>query len=122
MLPIFLNLISYGRFNYIGHTMDHFSKHHVLFPLETKSADEVATMVQERVLAYLGPPKMEKKEKKWKPDVTFFNGRPHHSQSQGIVERGNRTVEMKIAQMENEANLTDNMVPWCSWLPESCIA
>lgn len=47
-----------GEYYYIGHTMDHFSKFHVLFALKSKCADEIATLVRERVLAYLGPPKI----------------------------------------------------------------
>ena len=43
-------------YHYIGHVMDHFSKFHVLFPLKSKSADEVARLFKERVLAYFGPP------------------------------------------------------------------
>ena len=39
---------------------------------------------------------------KWNQDVTFVNGRPRHSQSQGLIERGNREVEKKIAAMKNE--------------------
>ena len=40
--------------------------------------------------------------KRWGGDVTFVNGRPRHSQSQGLIERGNRTVEMKIAVMKQD--------------------
>jgi len=47
-----------GNFHYIAHFMDHFSKYHVLFPLQTKSASEVARLLEERVLAYFGPPKI----------------------------------------------------------------
>ena len=41
-----------NEYNYIG------SKFHVLFPLKRKTAEEVSYMLQERVLAYLGPPKI----------------------------------------------------------------
>ena len=47
-----------SEYNYIGHFMDHFSKFNVLFPLKRKTADEVSYMLLERVLAYLGPPKI----------------------------------------------------------------
>ena len=46
-----------NEYNYIGHFMDHFSKFHVLFPLKRKTA-EVSYMLQECVLAYVGPPKI----------------------------------------------------------------
>ena len=42
-------------------------------------------------------------------NVTFVNGRPCHSQSQGLVERGNRTVQEKIAAIKNDGG-------WVSWL------
>ena len=47
-----------NEYNYIGNFMDHFSKLHVLFPFKRKTAEEVSYMLQERVLAYLGPPKI----------------------------------------------------------------
>ena len=42
-----------GEYHHIGHVMDHFSKFHILFPLKTKTADEVANLFKERVLAML---------------------------------------------------------------------
>ena len=47
-----------GEYNYICHVVDHFTKFHVLYPLKTKSASEVAASLQERVFAYLGLPKI----------------------------------------------------------------
>ena len=54
---------------------------------------------------------------KWGGDVTFVSGRPSHSQSQGLVERGNRTVEQKIAAMKLDEGHGENKYPWVSWLP-----
>lgn len=82
-----------GEYHYIAHFMDHFSKFHVLFPLKTKSAPEVAKLVEERVFAYFGPPKifhsdngsefvnqvMKALLQSWGGQVTFVNGRPRHS-------------------------------------------
>ncbi|KAL8570750.1 hypothetical protein ACOMHN_006900 [Nucella lapillus] len=90
-----------GTYHYIAHFMDHFTKFHILFPLATKSADEVSKMFAERVLAYLGSPRIFHSDngrefvnqvmhallKVWNRDVTFVNGRPRHSQSQGIPGR-----------------------------------
>lgn len=120
-------------FSYIGHFMDHFSKFHVLFPLKSKTAEEVAMMLEERVLAYFGPPKIFHSDngrefvnkliqamfKRWGGGTTFVSGRPRHPQSQGLVERGNRTVKMKIAAMKIEQKLEDKDAgyPWASWLP-----
>ena len=47
-----------GEYKYIGHFIDHFTKFNVLFPLKTKAKDEVAVMLEERVLAYVGPPRI----------------------------------------------------------------
>ena len=122
-----------GDFNYIGHFADHMTKFHILFPLRDKSANEVATMIEERVLAYVGPPHIFHSDngrefvnqllhsllQTWSSgNVTFVNGRPHHSQSQGLVERGNRTVQEKIAAIKNDEGFTGKMsFPWVSWLP-----
>ena len=113
--------------------MDHFSKYHVLFPLKQKTADEVASLLEERVLAYFGPPKIFQSDNgrefvnqviralftRWGGNTTFINGRPRHSQSQGLVERGSRTVEKMIAAMKHEANMDDDTMqyPWSAWLP-----
>ena len=57
--------------------------------------------------------------KVWNRDVTFVNGRPRHSQSQGLVERGNQEVEKKLASMKAEQGLDDaEDYPWSAWLPE----
>ena len=120
-----------GTYHYIAHFMDHFTKFHILFPLATKSADEVSKMFAERVLAYLGSPRIFHSDnghvdqvmhallKVWNRDVTFVNGRPRHSQSQGLVERGNQEVEKKLASMKAEQGLPNaDDYPWSAWLPE----
>ena len=45
-----------GDFNYIGHFEEHKTKFHILFPLRDKSANEVATMIEERVLPNVESP------------------------------------------------------------------
>jgi len=45
-----------------------------------------------------------------------INGRPRHSQSQGLVERGNRTAEQKL-QAQKKRSLQGDSYPWASWLP-----
>ena len=44
--------------NYICHVMDHYTKFHIIYPLKTKSAQEVAFSLEERVLAYMGTPRI----------------------------------------------------------------
>ena len=50
-------------------------------------------------------------------DVIFVNGRPRHSQSQGLVEQGNATIERHIANKRATLGLTGDY-PWASWLPK----
>ena len=120
-----------GEFHYIAQVMDHFSKFHILLPTKTKEAEEITCLFKERVLAYFGAPHifhsdngwafcnqvLTKLMHNWSQKVTFVNGRPRHSQSQGLVERGNRIVEEKIAKMKTDQNLNDKIL-WASWLPE----
>ncbi|CAN9508806.1 unnamed protein product [Ophioblennius macclurei] len=125
-----------GDYNYIAHFMDHLSKFSVLFPLKQKSALEVARMIEERVLAYLGPPKIFHSDSgrdfvdqviralfdSWGAGVTFVNGRPRHFQSRDPLECGNRVVEQKLAAMKADSDTTDDRYPWASWLPRIMFA
>ena len=47
-----------GDYKYIGHFIDHFTKYNVLFPLKTKEKGEVAVLLEERVLGYMGAPRI----------------------------------------------------------------
>ena len=126
-----------GEYCYIGHVMDHFSKFHILFPLKTKSATEVAANIEERVFAYFGVPRIFHSDNgrefvnqflqalfvRWGGNTVFVSGRPRHSQSQGCVERGNRYVQDKIAAMKYVEGLNSTDIhPWGSWLPRICHA
>ena len=117
-------------YNYIVHYMDHWSKFHVMWPLMRKSAVEVAIGLATKVFPYLGLPKILQSDNGrefvneivketltlWPGQVVIINGRPHHSQSQGLVEKGNHCVEMQIQSMKKEWGGTGN-VPWTDWLP-----
>ena len=76
-----------------------------MFPLKQKIAEEVSRLMEERVLAYFGPPKIFHSDNgrefiyqliramfdRWGGDVhDICEWRPRHSQSQGLVERGNQ--------------------------------
>ena len=126
-----------GEYCYIGHVVDHFSKYHVLFPLRSKSAVEVASMIEERVLAYFGVPRifhsgngrefvnqvLQALFVKWGGKTVLVNGRPRHSQSQGCVERGNRYVQDKIASLKHSEGFANTgNHPWASSLPRICHA
>ena len=101
---------------------------HVLFSLIHKSAEEVAYNLQVKVFAYFGIPKIlqsdndrefvnvivQKLVEDWPGEITIINGRPRHPQSQGLIEKGNSTVEAMLAcKLYSETQAI-----WTSWLPE----
>ena len=45
-----------GEYNWICHAIDPFTKYHILFPMKSKEAKEVATGSKERVFSYFGLP------------------------------------------------------------------
>eukprot|EP00731_Ephydatia_muelleri_P017471 Em0010g569a len=118
-----------GSYHYIAHYMDHWSKFHILWPLMKKSAVDVAVGLVKRVFPYLGLPKILQSDngreyvneivkevvRSWPGEVVIINGRPRHSQSQGLVEKGNHLVEMQIQSMKNEWKESGD-VPWSDWL------
>ena len=116
-----------GAYRYICHTVDHFSKFHVIFPLPSKNATVVAKEFKRHVLSNFGLPKIIHSDNGsefvndvittlvvlWPGHAKFFNGGPGHSQSQGLVEQGNNTIKDCVSarkQEEKECN-------WSSWLP-----
>lgn len=54
----------------------------------------------------------------WNEEVIFIRGAPRHSESQGLVERGNYNVERKIGKMRTDwDHEKKGPFPWASWLP-----
>ena len=120
-------------YNYIAHYMDHWSKFHILWALMNKSAVEVAMGLVRGVFPYIGLPKILQSDNGrefvnevvreclhlWPGEVVIINGRPRHSQSQGLVEKGNHLVEMQLQSMKAEYCVTENQsdFPWADWLP-----
>ena len=45
-----------GKYNWVCHVIDHFTKYHILSPMKSKEAKEVATGLRERVFGYFGLP------------------------------------------------------------------
>ena len=102
-------------------------------PLKGKSAAEIARLIEEWVLAYVGTPHIFHSDNgrefvnqllhslldQWSSNnITFVNGCPRHSQSQGLVERGNRVIQEKIAATKCEEGYEGKVsFPWASWLP-----
>ena len=117
-------------YNYIAHYMDHWSKFHIIWPIMKKSAVEVAMGLATRVFPYIGVPKILQSDNGrefvnevvketlslWSGEVTIINGRPRHSQSQGLVEKGNHAVEMQLQAMKCEWK-GSGCPPWVEWLP-----
>ena len=101
-----------------------------MWPLMRNSAVEVAVGLTTKVFPYLGLPKILQSDNGrefvneivketltlWPGQVVIINGRPCHSQSQGLVEKGNHCVEMQIQAMKQEWSGTGN-APWTDWLP-----
>ena len=55
----------------------------------------------------------------WPGQVVTINGRPRHSQSQGLVEKGNHYAEMHIQAMKQEGRGTGN-TPWTDYAFNVC--
>ena len=51
----------------------------------------------------------------WHSEIQLESGRPHHPQSQGLVERAHYTLQRKLAAENNRTKL--KQPPWNSWLP-----
>ena len=117
-----------GQYRYICHAVDHFSKFHVIFPLVSKEAWVVANGIKIHVFSYFGLPKIIHSDNGsefvndiiaalvmlWPGKASFINGAPGHSQSQGLVEQGNNSIENFISAREQE----EHKCCWASWLPE----
>ena len=117
-----------GAYRYICHTVDHFSKFHVIFPLPSKNATVVAKEFKRHVLSCFGLPKIIHSSNGsefandiitalvvlWSGQTKFVHGGPGHSQSQKLVEQGNNTIENCLSAREQE----ENECNWSSWLPE----
>ena len=99
------------QFIFICHVVDHFSKFHLLFPLKTKSAKEVTQGLIERVFIIFELPSVLHSDNGsefvneilnstiilWPGTCKIVNGSPGHSQSPGLVEQGDRIIELMIS-------------------------
>lgn len=117
-----------GRYKYIGHVVDHFSKFHIAFAMKTKGAHETAKKVAKYVFAFFGLPSIIHSDNgtefvndvisslvaMWPGTAKFVNGNPGNSKCQGLVEQGNNTIQTMIAALEYEKK----ELKWASWLPE----
>ena len=115
-------------YKHICHVVDHFTKFHCLFPFINKCAKEVSKGLVEKVLSTFGLPTILHSDNGkeivndiikatlliWPGQCNIVNGNPGHSQSQGLVEQGNGTIELMISARETDTNKCD----WSRWFPE----
>ena len=99
-----------GDYRYILHVRDHFSKYSWAYPLTSKRASEVAEKIVE-LFCMFGPAKILQSDngreftasviediKGLWPDMIIIHGRPRHPQSQGLIERGNGDLQLKLGK------------------------
>ena len=94
-----------------------FTKFHCLFLLISKYVDEISRGLEEKEFSLFGLPAILHCDNGkefvndaikttiliWPCQCSIVNGNPGHSQSQGLVEKGNRTVEMMISAREADS-------------------
>lgn len=114
--------------------MDHWSKYHVVFPLMRKSCAEVAVALHTLVFSYLGTPKILHSDNgrefvnqvinsllaDWPGETTIVNGRPRNPRCQGLIEKGNASLEKLLgARLLEAADRAEGkeLSPWTTWLP-----
>ncbi|CAF2910323.1 unnamed protein product, partial [Rotaria sp. Silwood2] len=89
------------------------------YPLKTKEAEPVAEKLLQQFYWFGAPrilqsdngkefvAKVIKDFKKTWPDLIIINGRPRHPQTQGLVERGNQTLESALGKWMESNNRKD---------------
>lgn len=120
-----------GEFQHICHVMDHFSRFHFLFPLKSRSPVEVARGLEERVMAYMGPPRILNSSSDpkfihklnrilfggWGSDTPFLS----RSQTPQIIGgKGldtNKVVIKQLGRLKTDLYDPAAHFPWTTWLP-----
>lgn len=96
-----------GEYNWILHLRDHYSKFSWLYPLKSKTSDEVADRVIEWIASCGEAPSIIQCDNgnEFKGvlllvlraiGVSIINGAPRKPRVQGLVEQANRTVKRKL--------------------------
>ena len=118
-----------GQYHFICHAVNHFSKFHPIFQLVSKEAQVVANGIEIHVFSYFGLPKIIHNNDGpefvndiiaalailWPGKASFKHGAPGHSQSQGLAEQGNNSIENFVSAHKQEKHNCH----WTSWLPET---
>ena len=108
-----------GSYRYILHYVEYLTKYHILRPLKSKTAIEVARELLNIFLDFGAPHVLQSDNgreftasviselsKLW-PNLTLVNGRPRHPQSQGCVERSNGDMKNKIQSWMRDNDTTN---------------
>ena len=111
-----------GDYKWIGYITDHFSRYHVIYPQINKNANETAHNIINRFIAYFHSDNRKEFVNDilqaivmlWRGRSSFVQGNQGHSQSQGMVEQGNKTIQTMISARERDKN----ECCWSNWLPE----
>ena len=117
-----------GQFKWICHIRDHFSKYSVATAMRSKSSEEVAAVFQTWII-HLGIPrklhcdngtefKGAFKNLLTSYGVKIIHGRPHHPQSQGMIEKANGILKEKIGSWMSDHQSSS----WVKALPDAIIA
>ena len=97
-----------GEYRWIAHARDHFTRFSWTRPLKSKEAKNVAGFLLEIFMMFGAPRILHSDNGKefvaqiikdliaLYPKTMIINGRPHHPQSQGLVEKGNNILEIKL--------------------------
>ena len=119
----------HGEFKWILHIVDHWSKFNFAFPLEHKSASNVANALQKWIFPFVELPSIlqsdngrefvnkliEEVLSAWPGQVQFVSGHPCHPQSQRLVEQALYTTERMISA--KVADSKSKCTPLADWFP-----
>ena len=112
-----------GRFKWICHMKDHWSRLSKLTPATSKTADEIMEPIAEWIYAY-GPPEMLQSDNgsHFKGAVDYLlkahgikvkHGQPRNPQVQGLLKQANGVVRSRLAKWKTETGSSG----WVNALP-----
>ena len=124
-----MRYLPHREYKWILHLVDHWCKFQFVSPLVSKSASDVANALEKWVFPIIGLPSIVQSDNgrefvnqviesvvaTWPGQVQLVSGRPHHPQSQGLVEQAHYTLERMMS-----AKILDSGAehpPWIDWLP-----
>ena len=118
-----------GKYHWILHCVDYWSKFNFAYPLESKHAVNVSAALNNHLFPYFGVPRILHSDngrefinsvieillQSWHSSIQLVSGRPRHPQSQGVVERAHYTFQRKLSA---EISKTKSRSPsWASLVP-----